>query len=124
VLIQHNQVGTMMRRRGGLGSPSYDLAKQLVGLLEENDYPSAVAILSGLSAVELQTVATKAIALGADPSAVRGLIATLGQNEIIEVTGSAPLIRAIGQPLPLWLKILLGAGVVFAAAWAYKKWRK
>lgn len=104
---------------GGLGSPSYDTAKQVVALLAQDDYWSATALLAGLSPVELAMVADKAIALGANPDTIKAMVASLGKTEVIEVVGTAP-----GAKRPWWHYALGVGAVVGVGALAYKAWRK
>lgn len=106
----------MLRIVGGLGSPSYDTAKQVVELLAQDDFWSATALLAGLSPVELAMVADKAIALGANPDTVKAMVASLGKTEVIEVVGTAP-----GRP---WWHYALGlAAVAGVGLLAYKAFK-
>jgi hypothetical protein len=102
-----------------LGSPTYDIAKQVVAALQANDYWSAFGAMSGLSPADLAEVSKKSIALGADPEVIQTLVASLGQTEVINVTSSAP--PAAKAPFPTWAKVAIGVSVAGVAFGLYKQ---
>lgn len=99
-----------------MGDDTDDLAASVAEAVKSGDFWSAVALMGGLSAAEVQAVTAKAIALGADPDMMAQIAASLGKTEVIEVTGKPPA----GPSFPLWGFVAIGG-----LAWlAYEKWGK
>ena len=116
-----------MMHLDGLGvSQTYVDAQRIVTALERAQqdptyFDSAIEILNAYVEPERTEVINKAIALGADPQIVRSLAQS---GEVIEIVGSAPVIK-IGTKrfrLPL---LAIGGGIlaIIVGAFAYKKWR-
>jgi hypothetical protein len=99
---------------------TYSSAKLIASALESGNEPAAFEELSQYAGTsDLQIVADKAIALGADPATIAMFLDSL-RGEVIEVEGTAPavfapIVSAFKKPLP-WKWIAMGAGAVAAIA--------
>jgi hypothetical protein len=102
-------------RRRGLGDDMDDLAQSVADAVKGGDFWSAVALMGGLSSTEVAHVTQKAIALGADPAVMAEIAKSLGQTEVINVTGTAP-----SSSIPIWVYVA-GAGALLWYGYK-KKW--
>jgi hypothetical protein len=106
---------------GTTSAETYAAAQAVVEALSQGSWEDAFATLGMFVGSDLNQVADKAIALGADPDAIQSLLETLNNPEVIEVTGEAPPAPAPGPkpaaaPLPVSMSTLKWWG--FAALFA------
>lgn len=114
----------------GLGlTETYVDAQRIVTALDRarsdaTYYDTALAILAQYVGDERILVANKAIALGADQAVVNNMLATLGTgDEVIEIVGTAPVIK-IGNKRVSWWAVFAGVVGIVGGAWTHAKYGK
>lgn len=100
-------------------SNTYAAASVIVEALGRDSWEDAFTKLSEFTGSELQEVADKAIALGADPGTVQALVEAQQPSETVFVTGTAPVAKA---QIP-WFWIMLAALAIGGAFYFYRKRR-
>jgi hypothetical protein len=101
-------------------SPTYASAQIIVDALSRGSWEEAYAEMAKYTGTELNQVADKAIAIGGDPDTVQTLLASLNTGEIINVTGTAPV---VAKPFP-WLWLALALIVIGGGVYVFKTRRK
>jgi hypothetical protein len=100
---------------------TYVSAQVIVAALESADEGAALEEMSKyVGTDDLQLVADKSIALGADPATIGMFLDSLGNSEVIEVSGEAPVVTAIKRATRQWpwKWIAAGAGGIAVIALA------
>lgn len=100
-----------------MASPTYVSAQAIVAFLESGDEGAALEEMSKyVGTSDLQLVADKSVALGADQATIEMFLGSLSSGETIEVSSTAPVIAKVRQ-WP-WKWIAAGAGGVAVLALA------